>query len=102
MKALTRLILAVLLVTAAGAVSARSSVHLGVHVGPYWGPWWVMPPPIYYSQPIVVEREAPIIIDQTVAPIDYWFFCRPANAYYPYVRDCPAPWEKVPAKPAGQ
>ena len=102
MKSLTKSIIAILLAAASGAALAHSRVHFGVHVGPYWGPWWVMPPPIYYSQPIVVEREAPIIIDQTVAPIDYWYFCRPANAYYPYVKDCPAPWEKVPAKPAGQ
>jgi hypothetical protein len=102
MNTLTRLVIAVLLAAAAAGASAHGRVHFGVHVGPYWGPWWVVPPPIYYSQPIVVEREAPIVIDQTVAPIDYWYYCRPANAYYPYVKDCPAAWERVPAKPAAQ
>jgi hypothetical protein len=100
MKTLSRLIIAVLLATTAASAFPRGRVHFGVHIGPYWGPWWVAPPPVYYAAPVVVEREAPIIIEQTVAPIDYWYFCRPADAYYPYVRDCPAAWEKVPAQPS--
>jgi hypothetical protein len=102
MKNLTKSIIAVLCLVAGSAALAHGRVHFGVHIGPYWGPWWVVPPPVYYSQPIVVERETPIVIDSTVAPVDYWYFCRPANAYYPYVKECSAPWERVPAKPAGQ
>lgn len=30
---------------------------------------------------------------------DTWYFCRAANAYYPYVRSCAGGWEKVPAVP---
>lgn len=102
MKNLARTIIAILLALVAGAALAHGRVRMGVYVGPYWGPWWVVPPPIYYSQPIVIEREAPIVIDSTVAPIDYWYYCRPANTYYPYVKDCAAPWERVPAQPARQ
>lgn len=99
MSTLSRLIIAVLLAVASGATFAHGRVQFGVHVGPFWGPLW-MPPPIYYSRPIVVEPEPPIVVDQTVAPMDYWYFCRPVNAYFPYVKDCSAPWEKVPAQPA--
>jgi hypothetical protein len=28
-----------------------------------------------------------------------WYFCPESNAYYPYVRECPDGWEKVPAQP---
>lgn len=102
MKALTRSIIAVVLAVASTAVLAHGRVHFGVHFGPYWGPWWVLPPPVYYQAPVVVERETPIVIDATAPQAHYWYYCRPANAYYPYVKDCPAPWEKVPAQPSGQ
>lgn len=102
MSTLPRFIVASLLAATASSAAAHGRVHFGVQIGPYWGPWWAMPPPIYYSQPIVVEPEPPIVIDQTIAPVNYWYFCRPANTYYPYVKDCPAAWEKVPAKPAEQ
>jgi hypothetical protein len=28
-----------------------------------------------------------------------WYYCPAANAYYPYVSSCPAPWQLVPAQP---
>jgi hypothetical protein len=102
MKALTQLIIAILLAAASTAPLAHGRVQFGVNIGPFWGPWWAVPPPIYYSQPIVVERETPIVIEQTAEPVDYWFFCRPANTYYPYVKECPTGWERVPAQPARQ
>jgi len=98
MKALTKLFIAVLLVVASTTVLARGRVHFGVHIGPYWGPWWIIPPPVVYSVP-VDEPEPPIVIEQTTSPADYWYFCRSANAYYPYVKACSEGWEKVPVKP---
>jgi hypothetical protein len=100
MKPVSRLIIAVLLVAASSVASAHGRIHFGVHVGPYWGPWWVVPP-VYYT-PIVVENETPMVIEQTTPPTEYWYYCRPANAYYPYARECPVAWEKVPAQPATQ
>jgi hypothetical protein len=100
MKPVTRTIIATLLMAASVGALAHGRVHFGVQVGPYWGPWWMVPPPFYYSQPIVVERPEPIIVQQpTAAPTEYWYYCRPANAYYPYVKDCPTDWERVPAQP---
>lgn len=100
MKPVIRLILAILLAVASTTAPARGRVHFGIHVGPYWGPWWIVPPSVYYSTPVVVENEAPIVIDQTAPQTHYWYYCRPANAYYPYVRECTVAWEKVPAQPA--
>lgn len=28
----------------------------------------------------------------------YWYFCRSANMYYPYVAQCPEEWEVIPVK----
>ena len=47
-------------------------------------PVYTAPPPAY--QPVLVA--AP--------PADgWWYYCRPAGAYYPYVDRCPRAWERV-------
>jgi len=28
-----------------------------------------------------------------------WYFCAGSNAYYPYVRECPGGWQRVPSTP---
>jgi hypothetical protein len=28
-----------------------------------------------------------------------WYFCAGSNAYYPYVRECPGGWQRVPSQP---
>ena len=30
-----------------------------------------------------------------------YFYCRSANGYYPYIRQCSGGWERIPARPAG-
>lgn len=97
-------------------------VH-GRHDG-YLGWWWVVagiwyfyPSPVYpypdpYIPPVVVEQQPPAIIQQAppaatpsqpsaaAAPTpQYWYYCEPAGAYYPYVAACPSGWKKVPATP---
>lgn len=32
-------------------------------------------------------------------PQDYWYFCREANAYYPYVQQCAGGWQQVVPQP---
>jgi hypothetical protein len=108
MKSPTKM-LVVALALMAGCASAwadRGHARIGVYLGPIWGPWGYYPPPVYYSPPIVVERspvyvETPPVV-QAAPAISYWYFCRPANAYYPYVKDCPSGWERVSPSPAGQ
>ena len=86
---------------------ARTSI--GVTFGPYWGPWYY-PPPYYYYPPMVIERAPPpIYIEQPSvqsappeAQTSYWYYCRTKNAYYPYVKECPAGWQKVLPQPADQ
>ena len=54
----------------------------------YWAnawPGYYYPPPVYYAPPPPV--------------IQYWYYCAPLGAYYPYVPSCPGPWQPVPAAP---
>ena len=105
--------LVVLLLSAAGIGDAladhghsRYRGSVGVVIGPYWGPWYY-PPPQYYYPPVVIERTPPsVYIEQPpalevapAAPASYWYFCREANSYYPYVKECPAGWHKVLPQP---
>ncbi|MGE5468372.1 MAG: hypothetical protein ACM3Y9_13190 [Ignavibacteria bacterium] len=89
-------------------------VHFGLVIGsPYWGPPWGYPPPYYYPPyypPVVVERPAPVYIEQAppavAAPApapaaqNYWYYCAAARGYYPYVKECPSGWQKVAPTPA--
>lgn len=95
----------------------RGQVHFGVVIGPLWGPWWYPPPRYYYSPsypyypPVVVERAAPTVYIEQPAPAapaapqaqtNYWYYCDAARGYYPYVRECPAGWQRVLPQPLGQ
>ena len=86
----------------------RSSVQFGLHVGVPW----VYPPPIYWPYvyappvaPVVVVTPPPVYVEQprTSAPVlepGYWYYCNEAQAYYPYVKQCPGGWQQVAPQPA--
>jgi hypothetical protein len=59
----------------------------------YAGPGFASPSPGYTSAPVLQAIEAP-------AQPYYWYFCEPAGAYYPYVKECPSGWVKVSPQPA--
>lgn len=99
-------------------------IHNGHHgpnwtfsVGPLYRPW-VYPPyyydPFFYRQrwndrPIIIEQPAPqIYIEQAQAypqpapqqdTNNYWYFCDAAQAYFPYVKECPSGWQRVTPQP---
>jgi len=81
----------------AASSPAWADWHGRIWVGP--GPWWWGPPYPYYYYPPVVTEPAPVYmqppVTQVPAPPAYWYFCREANAYYPYVGQCPGGWEQV-------
>jgi hypothetical protein len=95
------------------AWGGRPRVGVGVFVGPgfwwgrpAWGPWWgypcyypyypayVYPPPAYYTPSVVAPATPPAYVQQEPPPY-YWYYCQASQAYYPYVRECPAGWMKV-------
>jgi hypothetical protein len=84
----------------------RSRVSIGVGFGygwgPYWGPWYYPPPYYYYPVP-VAPAQPTTYIEQGSGPADaggWWYYCDTARGYYPYVKECPSGWQRVPAAPA--
>ena len=60
----------------------------GVVLGSAFAPVYPYPAPVYaYS--------APVYAAPTPA---YWYYCRSARTYYPYVASCPEAWMPVPAQ----
>ncbi len=62
----------------------------------WWGPgWWDYP--YYAAPPVVIQPGATTYIQQeSTPPADaYWYYCKEAGAYYPYVKDCPSGWMQV-------
>jgi hypothetical protein len=56
--------------------------------------WAVSRPP-----PVVVAPQ-PVVVAPPPAPrTEWWYYCRSAGAYYPYVQNCASGWEAVPAQP---
>jgi hypothetical protein len=86
--------------------------------GWYWvvgGSYYFYPAPIYpYPDPYVpgvVIGAAPVVVSppspqppvlQSQPLPSVWYFCEPANAYYPYIAECPSGWKTIPATPPKQ
>lgn len=121
--------LAILAVAVSAAVSGPALAHGGWHHGggwhggprvsfgfnfgvpfyaPYYSPYYspyYYPAPVYYpAAPLVVNPPAPpVYVERSdVVPegAGTWYFCREANAYYPYVKQCAGGWTRVPAQPS--
>ena len=112
-------VFAAVLLAVAGLVASepalahgRSRVSVGVGFGfgyPYWGgpwgPWGYYPYP-YYGAPTVVVQQPVTYIEQNpqVAPAPanagWWYYCDQSRGYYPYVRECPGGWQRVPPTPS--
>lgn len=87
-----------------------SGIRFGLSIG---GPlWWGAPvyyprTYYYYSPPVVaVPASPPVYIergDAQPAPepgsANWWYYCQNPAGYYPYVRQCPGGWQRVPSQP---
>jgi hypothetical protein len=65
-----------------------------VFFGGFYGPYYYYPGYLYSPHPVPVYGP----------PDPYWYYCRAANAYYPYARECPGGWERYlpsPESPLG-
>jgi len=65
-----------------------AGVFTGAVLGGAFAPVYTYPAPIYVTP---APTYAP-------PPLTYWYYCRSAGAYYPYVPSCPEPWVPVPAQ----
>jgi hypothetical protein len=115
MKSVKTIGIALVLLGAAamsGTASAHGHFHHhhGAHVGVFIGapivPWYYPPAYYYYTYPSVVVTEPaqpPVYIEQQTAPLSssalepgYWYYCHSPEGYYPYIKQCPGGWQKVP------
>ena len=114
-KTLIALVLTLAGLMAAGSASAwhrepRVSIGFGFgYPGPYYyppyGPYGYYPH--YYPAPVVIQRQPTVYIEQnppaTAAPAApasaYWYYCADSRAYYPYVKECEAGWQRVAPQP---
>jgi len=67
-------------------------------------PAYAVPAPTYvYPGPVVAPRYVQQVVPQAAsAPAQQrgdWYYCADSGAYYPYVRECPAGWQRVPSTP---
>jgi hypothetical protein len=107
-------LLALLTLGAAYAPPALADRHvrLGVSIGvPLYYPYYSDPyyPYPYYDYPprvVVVPSSPPTYIErgdteseQAPASSDWWYYCAESKAYYPYVKHCPAGWQRVAPQP---
>jgi hypothetical protein len=90
----------------------------GYYYGPPYGsPYGYAPvPPVVVSPPsppVYIERDQePAPVPSAPAPsapaapsaapaTQWWYLCSNPRGAYPYVRECPGGWERVPALPPG-
>jgi hypothetical protein len=127
-KAFLVAVVPVLALTASGSAEARGGWGFGFGLGvgllataplwaaspyyypPYYGAAYYPYPyygygPYYASPARYVDRgqvETPIYAP---APVRYqpfsYFYCPSSNGYYPYARECPGGWQRVPGSPIG-
>lgn len=74
----------------------HGGVHLGLLIGiplllHHWSHHtYAAPPPA-----VVVPAEPPAYVIRDEPPhTAYWYRCLEPDGYYPYVRDCPAGWQR--------
>ena len=69
----------------------------GRHGGrPGW--WWVVGPTWYYYPRPIYPFPDPFTPPFAAPGAPAWYFCPPAQTYYPYVATCPVPWQVVPVR----
>jgi hypothetical protein len=91
-----------------GVSPAQAWWH-GPHVwigGPVWYPY------PYYAPPVVVQPPAPVVVQPPQPPSyvqrpdtvhdSYWYYCESSKGYYPYVKECPGGWMRVPPVPSSR
>jgi hypothetical protein len=74
----------------------------------YPAPAYAYPAPAYtYPGAMMGSSSPPVYVEQSLARAapapsqaqGDWFYCPASRSYYPYVGECPAGWQRVPAQP---
>ena len=81
----------------------RRPWHSGVRV--FISPGLVVPFGSYWESyspsPVVVAPAPRVYVAPAPPPPTYWYYCDAAQAYYPYVQQCPGGWRQVLPTPPG-
>ena len=68
-------------------------------------------PPVYVYPPAVIRHSpAPVYVERSIAPAESvpsrgqsdWYYCAGSQTYYPYAKECPGGWQRVPAQPSSR
>ena len=51
--------------------------------------------------PVVMAPSPQVSVEPSPLPPQYWYYCDAAQAYYPYVQECPGEWRPVLPTPPG-
>jgi hypothetical protein len=65
----------------------------------YPGPAYAYPGPAAAPSAAYVEQGFPQAAPAPAQPQGDWYYCADSKSYYPYVRECPGGWQRVPAQP---
>jgi len=71
-------------------------VPFGLYGRPYWDAY-PYPPVVVAPPPVYVQPSPPVVA--APPPPQYWYWCDSAQAYYPYVAQCPSGWRAVTPTP---
>ena len=81
----------------------------GYFPAPYYTyPRYVVPAPTYiYPPAVIVHPSPPVYVERGITQAEPappqvqndWYYCAGSQAYYPYVKECPGGWQRVPAQP---
>ncbi|MGZ3158297.1 MAG: hypothetical protein ACXU7D_06100 [Burkholderiaceae bacterium] len=101
--------------TASSMVWAHGHARVGIYVGTpfFWPGYYAAPYPYYgygpyYNTTTVITQPAPVYIEQAPAPgpapaprgsSNSWYYCSNPDGYYPYIKECPAGWQRVAPQP---
>jgi hypothetical protein len=81
----------------------RGHGHSGVRV--FINPGFVVPFGSYWESyappPVMVAPSPRVYVEPAPPPPQYWYYCDVAQAYYPYVQQCPSEWRQVLPTPPG-
>ena len=110
-------LLAAMALAFAAPAAARGDHHSyrgpRVSFGFVFGPpavYYYPRPRYYYPAPVVVAPASPpVYIEQGQAAPEapmtessaWWYYCADSAAYYPYVKSCAGPWQRVAPQPPG-
>jgi hypothetical protein len=79
----------------------HSRARFGLFIGAplLFAPWYY---PAYPAPTVVIPSSPPVYIEQGQAALpdaQYWYYCRESETYYPYVKECAGPWQRVVPQP---